>query len=272
MVDLVLNDKSALLGLSTVKNYDEYTYNHSVNVSIYSMKLGSKLGFSKKMLAELGLAALFHDVGKTKIPGVILKKPGKLNDLEWDIVKSHPTVGVEDILEFHQLAEVKPRILFGIFDHHLNFDLSGYPNMKRKKKQSLFGKIIAIADVYDAMTTPRCYRKEPYSPTDALQLMWKECGVHFDPALFKVFVNAMGIYPIGSLVQLDDDELGIVYDTNARSELLDRPTVVTIPSEGAKGRTINLSEKDEKTGGFKRSITRCLDPKRYNICVQEHFL
>ena len=203
---------------------------------------------------------------------VILKKPGKLNDLEWDIVKSHPTKGVEEILAFRQLAEVKPKILFGIFDHHLNFDLSGYPNMKRKKKQSLFGRIITIADVYDAMTTPRCYRKEPYSPTDALQLMWKDCGVHFDPALFKVFVNAMGIYPIGSLVQLDDDELGIVSSSNPHSKLLDRPTVISITSEGTKGRNINLVDRDEKTGGFKRSITRCLDPKKYNICVQEHFL
>jgi hypothetical protein len=102
--------------------------------------------------------------------------------------------------------------------------------------------------------------------------MWKECGAHFDPILFKVFVNAMGIYPIGSLVQLDDDELGIVYDTNRRSELLDRPTVLTITEEGTKGRSVNLSDRDEKTGGFKRSIIRCLDPKKYNICVQEHFL
>lgn len=272
MVDSVIHDKTALLGLSTIKNYDEYTYNHSVNVSIYSLMLGAKLGLSKKILAELGLAALFHDVGKTKIPDSILNKPGKLDEAEWEIMKSHPTMGVEEMLEFHQLAEVRPRILFGVFDHHLNVDLSGYPYMKRKKKQTLFGRIITIADVYDAMTTPRCYRKEPYSPEDALKLMWKECGVHFDPILFKVFVNAMGIYPIGSLVQLDGDELGIVCDTNPDPNLLNRPTVLTITNEGARGRTINLSEKNERTGGFKRSIIRCLDPKKYNISVQEHFL
>lgn len=102
--------------------------------------------------------------------------------------------------------------------------------------------------------------------------MWKKCGVHFDPILFKVFVNAMGIYPIGSLVQLDGDELGIVYDTNPDSRLIDRPTVFTITGEGARGQTIDLSDKDERTGAFKRSIIRCLDPKKYNISVQEHFL
>lgn len=154
MIDSVLHDQTALLGLSTIKNYDEYTYNHSVNVSIYSLMLGAKLGLSKRILAELGLAALFHDVGKTKIPETILNKPGKLDEPEWEVMRAHPSMGVEEMLEFHGLAEVKPRILFGIFDHHLNVDLSGYPNMKRKKKQTLFGKIITIADVYDAMTTP----------------------------------------------------------------------------------------------------------------------
>jgi len=272
MVDLVLHDKTALLGLSTIKNYDEYTYNHSVNVSIYSLTLGAKLGLSKRILAELGLAALFHDVGKTKIPDTILNKPGKLNEAEWEVMRAHPSMGVEEMLEFHRLAEVKPRILFGVFDHHLNLDLSGYPKMKRKKKQTLFGRIITIADVYDAMTTPRCYRKEPYSPVDTLKLMWKDCGVHFDPILYKVFVNAIGVYPVGSLVQLDGDELGIVYDTNQPSNLLDRPTVLAVTSEGARKGTIDLSDRDERTGAFKRSIIRCLDPKKYNICVQDHFL
>jgi len=261
-----------LLGLSTIKNYDEYTHNHSVNVSIYSLMLGAKLGLSKMILAELGLAALFHDVGKTKIADSILNKPGTLSEGEWKVMRSHPAMGVREILAFHQLADIKPRILFGIFDHHLNLDLSGYPRMKRKKKQTIFGRIITIADVYDAMTSSRCYRKEPYSPTDALKLMRKECGAHFDPVLFKVFVNAMGIYPIGSLVQLDGDELGIVYNTNPDPDLLDRPTVLTISSEDARGRTINLSKRDRETGGFKRSIIRCLDPKKYNVSVQEYFL
>jgi HD-GYP domain-containing protein (c-di-GMP phosphodiesterase class II) len=272
MVDLVLYDKAGLQGLSTIKNYDDYTYNHSVNVSIYSITLGTKLGFSKKLLAELGLVGLFHDLGKVKVPETILKKPDKLSDVEWEIVKSHPMVGTEEILECREFAAMHPRILFGIFDHHLNFDISGYPSLKRKKKQTLFGRIITIADVYDALTTARCYRKEPYSPVDALKLMWKGCGVHFDPTLFKVFINAIGIYPIGTLVQLDTEELGIVHKANPRPKLLDRPTVLTVAKEEAGRRTINLSEKDEKTAGFKRSIVRCLDPKKYDICVQEYFL
>ncbi len=272
MVDLFRQDNFALLGLSTVKNYDQYTYNHSVNVCIYALAIGSKLGLSKKMLAELGLAALFHDVGKVRIPNAILRKPDRLNRVEWEIVKSHPMIGVEELLEFRQFAEVHPRILFGIFDHHLSFDTSGYPSLKRKKKQTLFGKIVTIADVYDALTTPRCYRREVYAPIDALKMMWKECGVNFDPTLFKIFVSAIGVYPIGLLVQLDNDELGIVCENASNPKLLDRPTVLTVTREGANGRTINLSERDEKTGGFKRSIVRCLDPKKYDIAVQERFL
>ncbi|NIQ39494.1 MAG: HD domain-containing protein, partial [Proteobacteria bacterium] len=99
VVDLFRQDSFALLGLSTVKNYDEYTYNHSVNVCIYSLAIGAKLGLSKKTLAELGLASLFHDVGKVKIPDAILRKPDKLNRVEWEIVKLHPMVGVEEIIE-----------------------------------------------------------------------------------------------------------------------------------------------------------------------------
>ena len=272
MVDLLRYDKVALLGLSTVKNYDEYTYNHSVNVCIYSLALGAKLGISRKSLAELGLAALFHDLGKIKIPDSILRKPDKLDGGEWEIVKSHPTVGVEEILEIRQFAEVHPRILFGVFDHHLNLDISGYPTLKRKKKQTLFGKIVTIADVYDALTTPRCYRGEVYSPGDALKLMWKDCGVHFDPTLFKVFVNAIGIYPIGSLVQLDDDEMGIVYETPTNPKVLDRPKVLTLTSDVAKRAVVDLSERNGRTGGFARSIVRCLDPKKYDVVVQEYFL
>ncbi|NIS59930.1 MAG: HD domain-containing protein [Proteobacteria bacterium] len=272
MVDLLLSDKVPLLGLASIKNYDGYTYNHSVNVSIYSLAVGARLGFPKKILAELGLAALLHDVGKARIPDAILKKPDKLSEVEWEMIRSHPMSGFEEILEYHQFAEVHPRILSGIFDHHLNFNITGYPSLKRKKKQTLFGRIIALADVYDAMTTPRCYRKRVYSPVDALKLMWRECGAHFDPTLFKVFVNVIGVYPIGSLVQLDDDEMGIVSNINPDPKLLDRPTVLTISKEGDKGRTVNLSEPDEKAGGFKRSIVRCLDPKKYGIHVQEHFL
>jgi HD-GYP domain-containing protein (c-di-GMP phosphodiesterase class II) len=272
MVDLLLYDKVALHGLSTVKNYDEYTYNHCVNVCIYALTLGAKLGLGKKLLAELGLSALFHDVGKVNIPDEILKKPDKLNEVEWEVIKSHPMTGVEEILAFHQFAEVHPRILFGIFDHHLNFNTSGYPSLKRKKRQTLFGKIVAIADVYDALTTPRCYRKRAYSPTEALKIMWTECGARFDPALFKVFVNAIGVFPVGSLVQLDNGELGVVSETNQNPKFVDRPRVVTIAGPGDGKKTIDLSERDEKNQGFRRSVVRCLDPKKYDISVQEYVL
>jgi hypothetical protein len=102
--------------------------------------------------------------------------------------------------------------------------------------------------------------------------MWKECGTRFDPILFKVFVNTIGVYPIGSLVQLDDNELAVVSENPQNAQTLDRPNVWAITPEGAKGRSIDLTEKDSRTGGFRRSIVRCVDPKKYDIAVQEHFL
>jgi HD-GYP domain-containing protein (c-di-GMP phosphodiesterase class II) len=139
-VHLVMEDESILLGMATIKNYDEYTFNHSVNVSIYSLTIGRRLGLSKKALTELGLTALLHDIGKSKIPKEILNKPGPFNDGEWGLMKQHPLQGVEISLNLKELGEINPRIVIGIFDHHLRKDLTGYPKLFRKKEVSLFGK------------------------------------------------------------------------------------------------------------------------------------
>ncbi|RPJ10667.1 MAG: HD domain-containing protein, partial [Deltaproteobacteria bacterium] len=162
-VHLVMEDESILLGLTTIKNYDEYTFNHSVNVSIYSLAMGRRLGFSRKILTELGITALLHDIGKSKIPRETLNKPGPLNDQEWNLMKRHSLMGAEIVLNLKQLGEINPRMVIGIFDHHLKNDTSGYPKLFRRKKAGLFGQIIQIADAYDAMTTPRVYKKVPYT-------------------------------------------------------------------------------------------------------------
>ena len=139
-VHLVMEDESILLGMATIKNYDEYTFNHSVNVSIYSLAMGKRLGFSKKTLTELGITALLHDIGKSKIPREVLNKPGPLDDGEWGMMKKHPLSGVEILLNLKQLGEINPRMVIGIFDHHLKSDFSGYPKLFRKKEVSLFGQ------------------------------------------------------------------------------------------------------------------------------------
>jgi len=206
-IHILMEDDSILLGLTTIKNYDEYTYNHSVNVSIYALAMGRRLGFPRETLTELGLTGLFHDVGKSKIPIEVLNKPGALDEKEWGLMKKHPMEGVETVLNLKQLGEINPRMVIGIFDHHLKYNMTGYPNLYHKKEASLFGRILQIVDAYDAMTTPRVYKKVPFTLEQTLAIMQKESGVHFDPILLKVFVNLVGVFPVGSLVLLDSGDV-----------------------------------------------------------------
>ncbi|OGP73323.1 MAG: hypothetical protein A2V86_16445 [Deltaproteobacteria bacterium RBG_16_49_23] len=273
-VHLVMEDESILLGMTTIKNYDEYTFNHSVNVAIYSLAMGRRLGFSRGILSELGITAMLHDIGKSKIPLDVLNKPGALSDEEWGQMKKHPLAGVEIVLNLKQLGEVNTKMVIGIFDHHLKNDLSGYPKLFRKKRVSLFGRIIQIVDAYDAMTTPRIYKKVPYTPEQALAVMLKERDVHFDSVLLKMFIGLVGVYPIGSLVLLDTHEMGIVFKPNTDPQWMDRPQVVLVERDKRGKGKKDLVDLTEKNGGngFKRSIVKALDPNKYHIDIAKYFL
>ncbi len=273
-VYLLMKDESHLLGLATIKNYDEYTFNHSVNVSIYSMAIGRRLGFSKKLLTDLGIAGFLHDIGKAKIPKEILNKPGKLDEIEWGIMKNHPLEGVEIVLKLKQLGGINPSVVMGIFDHHLKSSLTGYPKLYQKTKVSLFGRIIQIADTYDALLTPRVYRKKGFTPEEALAIMLKDEGTEYDPTLLKTFIGLVGIYPIGSLVLLNTHEMGIVYKANPDSQLMNRPQVILVEKDekmGASKKWIDLAETDEK-GQFKWNIVKPLDPYKYHIDLAKYFI
>jgi len=273
-VHLVMEDESILLGMTTIKNYDEYTFNHSVNVSIYSLAIGRHLGFSKRILTELGITALLHDIGKAKIPRETLNKPGPLNGEEWNLMKKHSLMGVEIVLNLKQLGEVNPRMVIGIFDHHLKNDPSGYPKLFRKKEMGLFGQIIQIADAYDAMTTPRIYKKVPYTPEQALAVMLKEKDGQFDPLLLKIFIGLVGIFPIGSLALLDTREVGIVCKPNLDPQWMDRPQVLLVARDAkgfVKKEVVDLTEKDGNDR-FKRSVVKTLDPNKYHIDIGKYFL
>ena len=273
-VDLVMEDESILLGMATIKNYDEYTFNHSVNVSIYSLAIGRRLGFSRSTLTELVITALLHDIGKSKIPREILNKPGPLDAGEWGLMKKHPLMGAEIVLNLKELGEINPRMVIGIFDHHLKRNLSGYPQLFRKKEVSLFGRIIQIADSYDAMTTPRIYKKVPFTPEQALAIMLKERVFHFDSLLLKIFIGLIGIYPIGSLILLNTGELGVVYKPHPDPEWADRPQVILVERDGkgdSKKKVVDLTETGED-GHFRQGIVKTLDPRRYHVDIAKYFL
>jgi len=274
-VNVIMQDDSTLLGLANIKNYDEYTFNHSVNVAIYAIALGQRIGIPQKHLSHLGMAGLFHDMGKTKIPKEILNKTGKLSPEERAIMRSHPVIGTELIMRMKEWGELSTRMIEGAFEHHLRYDLTGYPRLARKREISLFGRIITIADFYDALVRPRVYNRFPYVSEKILGIMLERSGKDFDPAIVKVFINMIGIFPLGTLVLLNTNEMGIVIQIQEEAELIDRPKVCLLyysDGEYRKGKAVNLREMDEVTKNFKRSIVKTLDPNEYNINVVEFLM
>ena len=270
VADLIAEDESYLIGLTTMKHYDKYILNHSVNVCILSVALGQRVGLEKDSLRELGLAALFHDLGKIPHYSEIHSKNTLTVEKEAELTERHPQYGVEMLMEMKSLGELPVRAMKAILEHHLKYDLSGYPSLSPRVELDLFSRIIAIADHFDTATTPQSSQPHPETPDRVLLDMIEKSGIDFDPFLVKLFVNAVGFYPIGSLVVLDSGELAVVVQTHGNQAFLDRPIVKVIADKyGAemKGVSVDLSEKDPETDTYVRTIVRCLDPHKFNVNV-----
>ncbi len=271
----VMWDDATLLGLATMKNYDDYIFNHSVNVAIYAMALGQRVGIPPKHLSHLGMAGLFHDVGKTKIPEQILNKTEQLSPEERSILRSHPVFGTELIARMTEWGELSTRMAEGAFEHHLRYDLTGYPRLSQKKKITLFGRIVSIADFYDALARLIGAPRFPYVSEKILEIMLERSGRDFDPGIVKAFINMIGVFPLGTLALLNTHEMGIVTQVQEDVDLLDRPKICLIyysDGEYRKGNVVDLGEKDELSGDFKKRIVKTLDPNEYNINIAEFFI
>lgn len=274
-VNLMLRDESSLLGLANIKSFDDYTFCHSVNVALYAVALGQRVGLPKVQLYYLGISGLFHDIGKLSIPLEILNKPGKLTDEEWTVMRSHPVRGAEVSLRHRAWGDFSSHIMSAAFEHHIKYDGSGYPPLTQPRKATLFSRIITIADCYDALIRPRVYRKMPYVSEKILGLMLAQSGKDFDPLLVKVFINTVGVYPIGALVLLDNNQIGIVTKINENPELVDRPQVCLLCKEDGeyvKGEVIDLAETHPATDAFICAIAETLNPNDYRISIEEFFL
>lgn len=282
MVDLIMEDDPLFKALSTLRVYDDYTYTHSVNVAILSMCMGKRIMLSKRSLERLGLCGLMHDLGKIEVPKDILNKPGKLTDDEFEKMKQHSLISVRLITKIRADRDRKAKILLPPFEHHLKYDLSGYPQTTRKKDISLFGRIIAIADVYDAITSPRIYRPTVLSPDRALGFMLEGSGKDFDPVLLKVFINMLGVYPVGTLLKLDKG-VGLVtsppldYEPPSNNGSNgSRPWVVLLARDGngkvKRGKEVSLAERNPRTGKYLRNVVKSLNPADYNIQPVEFIL
>ncbi len=273
MVDQILDEEKLLLSMTAIKDYDEYTYHHSVNVSILTIALGQRLGLSKKILTELGVVALFHDIGKVEIPSDVLNKATNFTEDEWKLMKRHPVWGVKAILKLRGLDSAAIRSAIVAFEHHMNFDLSGYPKVRKKYPDlDFYSRIVSLVDQYDAMTSSRVYSRIPLSPDKALSIMMERAGTQLDPLLFKFFINMVGVFPLGTLVMLDSREMGLVYESDI--VFADRPRVLIIidkKGDRINGPVVSLTEKDGN-GRYYRSIVKTLDPNKYKINLAEYLL
>jgi HD-GYP domain-containing protein (c-di-GMP phosphodiesterase class II) len=272
MVTNLIEDDEVYSAISTLRVFDDYTYTHSVNVAMLSMCIGRRINLSRRNLVNLGMCALFHDLGKIEIPNEVLHKKDKLDASELKLIEEHSLNSARLMLKLKATPDSKARILVPMFEHHLKYDLTGYPYTDWKKPLTLFGKIISIADKYDTLTSSRAYRKSVLSPDRALGYMFDRAGKDFDSILIKVFINILGLYPVGTLLKLDTDELALVVSSPSR-DFSKRPLVCVLEKEGEgykKKEIINLDERDTETGDYIRDIVETYHPADLGIQPVQH--
>jgi HD-GYP domain-containing protein (c-di-GMP phosphodiesterase class II) len=275
IVDQILTEETSLIGLTTIREYDEYTFTHSVNVCIFSVALGKRLGFEKVQLYDLGMAALFHDIGKSRVPAEIINKPGGLSDDEWRLIAAHPWLGALALFQTRGQQELPYRAMLVAHEHHMKLDLTGYPRPIRPRSLGIFSKIVAVADGFDAATSRRSYQTTPMTPAQVMAEMRDNPRRGMDPVVVKAFINLTGIYPVGTLVVLDTFELGIVHAVSPIPEMLSRPIVrVVSDSKGGllhPGHLVDLAEQSTE-GAYLRTIIKTENPDRYGIRIGDYFL
>jgi putative nucleotidyltransferase with HDIG domain len=261
MADSILRSPDALTSLTRLKQFDEYTFFHSVNTSALALSVGRHLGYARAPLLQLGTGMLLHDIGKTQIPIEILNKPGRYEADEFEIMKQHVLRGAEILSNTTGLTDVflKPTL-----EHHERVDGTGYPHRRSKIDLSQFGLIAAIVDIYDAVTSDRCYHKGK-TPHDTLQLLY-QLGTqgHVDGVLVQQFVQVVGVYPVGSCASLNTGETAIVKQFNRHAPI--RPLVVLITDEAGHQRSTPVDlDLAAQLRLPKRTITSILDPTALGI-------
>jgi len=254
----VMRNPGALISLARLKTADDYTYMHSVAVCALMVALSRQLGLDTKQTREAGMAGLLHDLGKAVMPMEVLNKPGKLTDEEFAIIKTHPEEGYKLLLGNTHADEIALDV---VLHHHEKTDGSGYPKGFKDSEISLFAKMGAVCDVYDAITSNRPY-KAGWDPAESIRKMTEWSKGHFDGPVFQAFVKSIGIYPIGSLVKLKSGRLGIVIEQAEKSLLTPRVKVFFSTKSNARilPEIIDLSHS-----GCPEKISTREDPAKWNF-------
>lgn len=209
LLDDLLSQKELIVNLSDIRGLDDYTFGHSVNVAVLSLITGIALGFSRIQLYHLGMGSLMHDVGKIKIPTGIMNKPGKLTPEETRIMNQHSQEGFRIMRQQNEISLLSAHIAL---EHHERYDGEGYPNRLRGDEIHLFSRICSVADVFDALTADRVYRKA-FQPHEAYELLSGSGGAQFDYRVVKAFLHHIAAYPVGTWVELNTGEIGFVVET-----------------------------------------------------------
>ena len=265
LADNVIQNPTALIWLTQLKNKDEYTSIHSLNVCILSLCFGRYLGFTKDKLCELGLGAMLHDIGKLRIPLEVLNKPGRLDAEEYNIVKKHPVFGYE-LLQGEQ--GLTPKILDIIKHHHERVDGQGYPSHLGGNEMGNYTQLVTVVDAYDAITSKRVY-KDASTSHGAVEFLYKQSNAIFEKGMVDNFIKYLGIYPIGSTVELTTGQVGVVVSDNKNNQLL--PFVLLLLNEEkklfSKCKTINLANPQWQNSDSRPYIERIIDPGDYGLDI-----
>ena len=221
IVDNIMKHEYSIVGLTALKDHDEYTYAHCVNVAVLSVSMGQQLGLPRQSLADLGVAGLMHDLGKMSIPGETLRKPDALTADEWTQMRHHPLEGAKMISRMPGLSQVMLDSMRGCLEHHMNYNRTGYPDVSVDWGQATMSRIVAMSDCFDAITAHRAYHSRPRTAFEGLQILLGPNRVNFDPAVLWALVRTVGLYPAGTVMLTASGH--IVLSTSPNGNDLMRP-------------------------------------------------
>ncbi|MEM7231189.1 MAG: HD domain-containing phosphohydrolase [Planctomycetota bacterium] len=270
IVDTVIDDEPTLVALTNVKDYGSRLANHSVNVAVLSVALGSRLGLSKKLLGDLGISALLHDLGKVKLSDEVLSTPR--DDLDPETrraLEDHVYTGVELLLN-QRIVDAVVKSMNVAFLHHFRFDSTGFPRTHVVKAQNFYSRVVAVCDYYDNSSAKQPGGGKPLGADVIMRTLLGGSGTEFDPLVVKAFVNLLGLYPVGCIVSLDTGEVGTVVSPANNPKFLDRPTVrlFSDPDGNTIDSTVNLMDRDGS--GFTHSILKLYQQEEVELEMEEY--
>ena len=269
MVSSMIDNPDALMWVAQLREEHLQTYQHGVRVSLYMISLGRHLGFPKEMLESLGLIGMLADVGKTKLPRALLDKPGMLNTAEYSIAKEHVRLGLEAL---GTSMKMEPEVATGILQHHERLDGSGYPKGLKGEEISIYGRMAGIADSFAALITPRPYAN-PLAPQDALMSLYQWAGSSFHAPLVEQFVQAVGVFPVGGLVELSSGEVAVVLAHNRVRRLEPRVLILTLADKRPLTVPLerDLFQQSREAGAKPVRIVRGLPSGAYGLKLRDYY-